>query len=87
MTTKTDNFQYSTNYFAMKRREYNLDPEKYAKHLQCISQCNNNRYHSEDIERREEFRNIRKINNQKYYLNRKARLASEAEAKANEIIS
>jgi hypothetical protein len=77
MTTKNEE-TYSTKYKAVKAREYNLDPEKYAKCKSRVAIINFERYNSLDEERKNEFRRQRTINNQRYYLNRKNRLEMEA---------
>ena len=81
--TTINEYVYSTNYHAVKCREYRADPVKYAIIKKQIAENLHNRYHSEDDEIRNEFRRQRQVNNKKTYQNRKLRLAEEARIKAN----
>ena len=74
---------YSTNYHAVKHREYYKDPVKCAIYNIRTSANLYKRYHSDDEEVRTKFREQRQENNKRAYQIRKARLAEEAKIKAN----
>ena len=66
---------YSTNYFAIKQREYMArDFIKYEIQKKMNTANLNKRYNSEDPEIRNTFRLQRKENNRRYYLKKKAML-------------
>jgi bisphosphoglycerate-dependent phosphoglycerate mutase len=75
MTTKTAE-QYSTNYFTVKNREYDLDPIKYKIKKITTVRCNNARYNHEDEEIKNKFRELRKEQNKRYYAEKKAKAKS-----------
>jgi hypothetical protein len=76
-------FEYSTKYQAVKHREYYKDPFKCAIYNIRTYENLQKRYHSEDEEVKNKFRQIRQENNKRAYQIRKARLAEEAKIKAN----
>jgi len=77
---KTNEKVYSTNYFAIKQREYMAnDPIKYEIHKKINAVYIKNRYNSENPEIREAFREQRKQNNRRYYLKKKAAMLQAAE--------
>ena len=62
---------YSTNYKTIQARIYLQDPVKYEKSKKVSSICAYNRYHSENEEIKEKYREQRKEWNRKYYMNKK----------------
>ena len=72
---ETNEKNYSTNYFAIKQREYRAhDAIKYEIQKKMNAIYIKNRYNSEDPDIRKEFRQQRKENNRRYYLKKKAML-------------
>ena len=65
---------YSTNYNAVKAREYNEDSFKYAMLKMRNIAFIKNKYNSEDEDVRNEFRKKRAIINKKYYDKKKEAL-------------
>jgi hypothetical protein len=69
-----ENKVYSTNPKTVQGRIYLQDPVKYAKSKQVSMDCAYRRYHSEDEEIRNRYREQRKLWNARAYKKRKLKL-------------